>query len=157
MKLGFSCVHRKLSKVKRSMSVEDVIYYLDEEDRIIGHYTENVLTLFMQGTDKSYKLLTLAFNYKYKCGQDVIIADVAFISDFIDNKLPVVVKSRDIRYKEDILITKHGFSTIGTAYLSNEELHVSIPDLGVNSVQEKVVHREKEPFLIFNILTRKIH
>ena len=161
MKLGFSCVHRKLIKMKRSMSSQGIVYFLDESGRIIGRYDENddTLTLFMQGKDGSKQLLTLAFNFKYKCGQDVIIADVAFLSEFVDNKVPVVVKSRDVRLAEDAVLVEHECTTIGTAYISDEDglLYVSIPLLGVEAVQEKVIHREKNPTRMYNLLTRKVH
>lgn len=160
MKLGFSKLIRKLSKSDlRSIPINGSLYYMDENDRIVARLKgENILTLFVTGKDGSRKTLNLVYNFKYKCDQDVIIADVAFTSDENGNSLPIVIKNRNINFEADDNVNLYGTASFGTVDVSNEYLKVSIPSFNLDGTCEDVIIKhDASPLVLFRLTTRAIH
>lgn len=160
MKLGFSRVLRKLTKQRSTMSDGETIYFLDDDENIIGKLqNENVLSLVVTSEDSGPKILNLVFSFKYKCDQGVIVADVAFVSDFIgENKLPVMRKNRQIEFETDeVFASNASFSSIGQIKQNESTLEVNIPSLGIEEICRDAIPGNKHDFPIFHLITRKVH
>lgn len=159
MNLGFSKVNRKLSKGKyRSMSVKDNIYFMDDEDRVFARLqNENHLSLFVTAKDGSILTLNLVYNFKYKCNQDVIIGDVAFMSEANIGAMPVISKNRMVTFAADDILALYPITSCGTVDATNEHLTVSIPDLKLEDTCTNVVRLDFYPNIFFHLTTRAIH
>ena len=159
MTLGFSRVSRKILKGKyRSIVVNGNIYYMDEHDRIFARMqNENHLTLFLTAPDGSNKSLNLVYNFKYKCNQDVVIADVVFMSDYDVNRMPVISKNRSVNYAKDEVLAQYEIVSFGMVVAAPGSLTVSIPTLGVTDVCMEVINVSIPEHTFFLLTTRKVH
>ena len=159
MNLGFSRVSRKLSKGKyRSMSVKDNIYFMDDQDRVFARLqNENHLSLFVTAKDGSIQTLNLVYSFKYKCDQDVIIGDVAFMSEADGGVMPVISQKRMVSFAVDDILARYPITSCGTVDVTNEYLTVAIPDLKLEDTCTNVVRLDFYPNIFFHLTTRAIH
>ena len=158
MRVGFSRFKRKLTDVKiRSLSRDGTIYFMDDQDRIIGRlYAGNIITLFVSDEKGNIHTFNLAYSFKYKCGQDVIVADVAFTSLNNDNTLPVVSKNRAIKYEKDNFMPGYETATCGTIRSENNALHVNIPMLNVEDSLTEVISEISGNTVFYHLTTRTV-
>ena len=160
MNLGFSKIYRKLTKGNaRSITVKNSVYFMDDNDRVFARLqNDNHLSLFVTGKDGSIKTLNLVYNFKYKCNQDVIIADVAFTSEYNnDNRMPIVSKNRFINFAKDNTLAMYGVISCGTVDATNEYLNVSVPIIKLEDTCKDVIKLTTSPLIFFHLTTRTIH
>ena len=161
MKLGFSRVIRKLAKKRSTMSDGETIYYLDDDENVIGRLQNgNVLSLVVTGEDSCLKILTLVLSFKYKCDQGVVVADVAFVSDLnSDYLLPIVRKNRKVEFEPDeVFMSKTAtLTSIGQVKQTETALDVRIPSLDVDNILREIISGNNHEFPIFHLTTRKLH
>ena len=159
MTLGFSRVNRKILKGKyRSIVVNGNIYYMDDQDRIFARMqNENHLILFLTDTDGSITTLNLVYSFKYKCDQDVVIADVAFMSALDVDRMPVISKNRSVNYAKDEILAQYKIASCGMVVAVPGSLTVSVPKLGVTDVCMNVIDVSIPEHTFFHLTTRAIH
>ena len=158
MRVGFSRLKRKLTDVKiRSLSRDGTIYFMDDQDRVIGRlYASNIITLFVSDEKGNIHTFNLVYNFKYKCNQVVIVADVAFTSTKNDNILPIVSKNRAIKYEKDNFLLGYKTATCGTIRNENNALHVSIPMLNVEDTLTVVIPEIPGDTVFYHLTTRTV-
>lgn len=158
MKLGFARINKKLSKKQlRSESMNGSIYYFDDSGRVVARLCEsNLLSLVVTNQEGKNQSINLVFNFKYKCDQGVVIADIAFVSDLDDNKLPIVSKNRYLSFKNDPILEEFGTASIGMVNVSDNVMTVSVPILGVEDKCENVICNGTFSETLFNLTTRTV-
>lgn len=158
MQLGFSKVFRKLKKGKyRSIAVNGTVYYMDDQDRVFARMqNENHLSLFLTGKDGSIKTLNLVYSFKYKCNQDVVIADVAFISDADVDRMPVISKNRFVEFAKDETLAQYEITSCGKVDANQTTLTVSVPFLNMEDVCTEVVNTSIDFSTVFQLTIRTI-
>ena len=159
MKLGFSKVYRKLSKGKhRSLSVKDNIYFMDDQDRVFARLqNETHLSLFVTAKDGSIQTLNLVYSFKYKCNQDVIIADIAFVCEADGGTMPVINKNRKVSFAVDDTLKLYPITSCGMVNASNDSLNVSVPNINLEDTCTDVVRLDFYPNIFYHLTTRAVH
>ena len=158
MRIGFSKIHRKLTGGKvRSLSQNGTIYFMDDQDRIIGRlHGGNIISLFVSDENANIQTLNLVYNFKYKCNQDVIVADVAFTSRKNGNMMPVVSKNRAIKYAEDTFLLGYEIATCGKIRSENNTLSVNIPMFNVEEDLTNVITEIIGDNIFYHLTTRTV-
>lgn len=158
MQLGFSKVFRKLKKGKcRSIAVNGTIYYMDDQDRVFARMqNENHLSLFLTGKDGSIKTLNLVYSFKYKCNQDVVIADVAFMSETDVDRMPVISKNRFVEFAKDETLAQYEITSCGKVDANHTMLTVSVPFLNMEDVCTEVINTSIDFSTVFQLTIRAI-
>ena len=158
MQLGFSKVFRKLKKGKcRSIAVNGTIYYMDDQDRVFARMqNENHLSLFLTGKDGSIKTLNLVYSFKYKCNQDVVIADVAFMSETDVDRMPVISKNRFVEFAKDETLAQYEITSYGKVDANHTMLTVSVPFLNMEDVCTEVINTSIDFSTVFQLTIRAI-
>ncbi|MBR3613913.1 MAG: hypothetical protein IKL55_01905 [Clostridia bacterium] len=156
--MGFARIFKKIAKCDlRSESINGSTYYFDNDNRIVARlYESNLLSLFVTNQEGRTQALNLVLNFKYKCDQGVVIADIAFVSDLSNNQLPHVSKNRYLTLKDNTVLDEYETASAGTVDVSDDVLSVSIPFLGVEDRCEKVVKGIEFSEAIFNLTTRTV-
>ena len=117
----------------------------------------NKFSSFLLLSEKTGKLPKIRLNsFKYKCNQDVVIADVAFISDADVDRMPVINKNRIVEFAKDETLAQYEITSCGKVDANQTTLTVSVPFLNMEDVCTEVVNTSIDFSTVFQLTIRTI-
>lgn len=125
MKLGLSRVSRKLRKLYGIKGNDEVIIR-DEDGKLVSKIYPMLYTEVFVMTSKGIKVLVLAKNFKRKSSQNLDIAEIATLSDYL------VRYVRNRRFEKEYDFNENDVKVIGSAIEFEDGIRVSLSEIGVS-------------------------